>query len=70
MAATQVPPLIYTWIQYLLKGIKKPEAGVLLPADGLAVCTSSAIQGNLASSCFSLAGQHKFRKASDLARPI
>ena len=54
---------------HILKGIRKPEAGLILPADGLACCTNSTMLRSLASRCLSAAGQTKFRKASDLARP-
>ena len=54
---------------HILKGIRKPEAGLILPADGLACCTNSTMLRSLASRCFSAAGQTKLRKASDLAPP-
>ena len=54
---------------HILKGIRKPEAGLILPAGGLACCTNSTMLRSLASRCFSAAGQTKLRKASDLAPP-
>ena len=55
---------------YLLKGIRKPEAGIVLPVDGLAICTNSAVLSNIVTGCAAAAGQQKFRKAADLARPL
>ena len=54
---------------YLLKGIRKPEAGLHMPVDGVVLCTDPATLGILTSCTLAVAGQHKFRKSSDLARP-
>jgi ribonuclease HI len=56
--------------QYLLKGIRKHEAGLLLPVDGIGLCTNFATANSLASCCLQAAGQRRFRKAADLARPL
>ena len=55
---------------YLLKGFRKPEAGFTLPLDGIACCTNHTVLSKLASCSMAAAGQTKFRKSSDLARPI
>lgn len=55
---------------YLLKGFRKPEAGFTLPLDGIACCTNHTVLSKLASCSMAVAGQTKFRKSSDLARPI
>ena len=55
---------------YLLKGIRKPAAGIVLPVDGIAFCTNQVVLSNLAAGTSQAAGQRTFREASDLARPL
>ena len=55
---------------FLQRHLNRSEAGIVMPVDGLLICTCSSFKFRIIELCKSFAGARMLRKASDLAKPI